>query len=609
MREKFSIRTTLLSSFWILLTLALLIPSWFYYRSITGAVTEEATSAAVKELKLVQWLLEQEGSFHDEEEVQLWLSELGRQKGMRITYLAEDGRVLFDSDASLAQISEIENFSTRPEVIQAQSAGLGLTIRHSRTIQKEFIFAAKQVTGSGKLPAGFLRIAIPFSNVKEVLNRIKRTFVIVVAIIFAATALLSHGLVRRLRSPLNTLTDAIRAIGGHDYKRRVRFSPDQEYYPIAKSINQMAESIERQFLGISEEKQRMEAVFDGMREGVMVLDSQGRILSINRALSEMVEKPSQYEGMRPIELIMSLELQESCDTMFRTAGRNAYVPDKLQIELGEGRTYDVTLVRPEDKQEGMGAILVFHDISELKRLERARRDFLANVSHELRTPLTSIKRYTEALLNSKEPDPSTLSSFLQSILCNCNHTEKMVDDLLYLARLEGRETPGIETTSNPSLALTAAWTTCAALGESKAIGLLSELPKEGIDVAVDFDQLVHVFRNLLENSITHSPDGSSLTVTYRIENEAIEFSIRDEGPGIPRQFQQRIFERFFRIEKQRGNELGSTGLGLAICRHITKNHGGKIWVESPNPGGLTGSTFYFTLPRASSENTAEEGAM
>jgi two-component system phosphate regulon sensor histidine kinase PhoR len=396
--------------------------------------------------------------------------------------------------------------------------------------------------------------------------------------------------------------DAVQAIGNRDYKRRVRFGPSQELYPLAQSVNQMAEKVERQFLGISGEKHRLEAVFDGMQEGVMVLDSRGRIQSINRALAEMVGNPADPAGRRPMELIMSLELQEVCDRMLSSPEAVRALPGKLQIELGEGRIYDVTMVKFEDAKGGMGSILVFHDISELKRLERVRQDFVANVSHELRTPLTSIKGYTETLLATDEPDRQTLSSFLPIILRNTNHMAKMVEDLLHLARLETGKTPIKISTLNASDSLMAAWRACAPLAQSKAISLINELPEEGVFVSADFDQMVQVFRNLLENSIRHSPDGASLTVGSLVQGDTVRFSIKDQGPGVPKYYQQRIFERFFRVERHGGTESGATGLGLAICRHIVKNHGGSIWVQSPNPGEVTGSTFHFTLHKANPNN-------
>ncbi|NLI80529.1 MAG: PAS domain S-box protein [Deltaproteobacteria bacterium] len=609
MKEGLSFRTALLASFCVLLFLAMLVPSWFYYQSIARAVTEEAINGARKGLETVEWLLEHGSDIRSLEEMHQRIAALAARSGMRITRTAADGRVLLDSEAPLNHVPEMETLINRPEIVAAGTQEMGLAIRYSRNVQQEYIFVARKMPADALFPPGFLRIAVPFSNVKEVLQSLRRTFFLVVAILFLAAALLTHSLILRLRSPMKTLTEGIRAIGGLDFKRRIRFSPDQEFYSLANSVNQMAENIDRHLQGISEEKQRLEAVFDGMQEGVMVLDSQGKILSINKALAQMVDYPPLFKGKRPIELIMSLELQESCERLLKQGGAREESPRKLQIELGDGRIYDVTIVKVEHQEGGMGATVVFHDISELKRLERVRQDFVANVSHEMRTPLTSIKGYTESLLLAEEPDPSILSSFLKIILRNCNHMVKMVDDLLQLARLEALKAPIKASPSNPLEALMAAWRTCSSLAEAKGVTLVHEIPAEGVAVSCDFDQLVQVFRNLLENSIRHSLQGGTVSVGCSVVEEAVQFSVRDDGPGIPKQYQQRVFERFFRIERHRGNDSGSTGLGLAICRHITKNHGGQIWVQSPNPGGVTGSTFFFTLPRATREDLQGDTAL
>jgi two-component system phosphate regulon sensor histidine kinase PhoR len=227
-----------------------------------------------------------------------------------------------------------------------------------------------------------------------------------------------------------------------------------------------------------------------------------------------------------------------------------------------------------------------------------RQDFVANVSHELRTPLTSIKGYTETLLAESQPPPEVLSSFLEVILKNTNHMVKMVDDLLQLARIEAGREVFESVRVDPTEALMAAWMACQPIAQGKQVSLANHIPPEGIKVWADSDQLIRVFRNLLENAIRYSPEGGAISVDCSLEAETVTIGVRNEGPSIAKYHQQRIFERFYRIEKTRGGDFGGTGLGLAICRHIILNHGGLIWVQSPNPGRTDGATFYFTLMSA-----------
>ena len=357
----------------------------------------------------------------------------------------------------------------------------------------------------------------------------------------------------------------------------------------------MAERTGQHFLALTAEVRRLEAVFNAMGEGVMVLDSKGRVLSINRALAGLLDPHTRVLGRRPLEVLISLELQQACERILGLKGAPSESPHDVLTVVTGGRIFEVNVFRFQDQKEETGAVLVFHDMSRVKELEQVRQDFVANVSHELRTPLTSIKGYTETLLGESEPQPEVLSSFLEVILKNTNHMVKMVDDLLQLARIEaGRETPK-SARVNPIEALMAAWKACLPFAEAKQVRLENHLPPEGIEVWADSDQLTRVFRNLLENAIRYSPEGGAIGVDGSLTAGTVTIGVRNEGPSIAKHHQQRIFERFYRIEKSRGGDFGGTGLGLAICRHIILSHGGLIWVQSPNPGQTDGATFFFTL--------------
>jgi two-component system phosphate regulon sensor histidine kinase PhoR len=258
--------------------------------------------------------------------------------------------------------------------------------------------------------------------------------------------------------------------------------------------------------------------------------------------------------------------------------------------------FDVNIVQLRDQDVGIGALVVFHDISELKRLEKVRQDFVANVSHELRTPLTSIKGYAETLLAEGDESSDSNRDFLQIILKHANHMSSMVDDLLQLARLEARQKLPEPVAVDATAILNSAWKACVALAEEKEVRLENFLPEEGVPVRADSEQLEQVFRNLIENAIKYGKSGGTVSVLCDVGPEMATFQVLDDGPGIPMQYQARIFERFFRAERDRPNHEGSTGLGLAICRHIIQYHGGKIWLESPPRGKTEGSAFFFTLP-------------
>lgn len=605
MQGNLPFRTILLFSFWVLLVCASLIPSIYYNHSLTAEVLKDGKNSTVQQVNFLHWIMTNSLSFNNVEELQRWLVAIGKQLGLRVTYVAVGGRVLADSQISASEIAELENFSTKPEIVQTVDGGIGLVIRYSEIFKKQQIFAARRIPARGGLPAGILRVGSDLSEMQDQVDRLRNTFLFLFFLAFIGTLVASYLLIRHLRTPLSGFINAARRLASGDYGNRVHISRGHEFYPMAQAYNEMAEEVGRYIQDILDQKQQLETVFSGMREAVLVLDSQGKIATINKALAQLVSHPLHCVGRRPMEVFLNLELQAACDRVLPPGGNNSEDETGLQIVLGRDRTYDVNIARLRDLHGEAGAIVVFHEITELKRLERVRQDFVANVSHELRTPLTSIKGYTETLLSDEREHQGMMIPFLEVILRNADHMVKMVDDLLQLARLESPAKPSRLLPVDACEALAIAWKACLSLSGEKDIRLVDCLPESGLRVKADLDQLVQVFRNLLENAVKYAPRGSSITVASQIHGDKVVLSVRDEGIGIPKQYHQRIFERFYRIEKDRSTHPESTGLGLAISRHIVLNHGGSIWVQSPNADGSKGTTFFFTMPVAAGAEEEE----
>ena len=601
MLKNLSFRSRLLLCFWGLIFLALLLPSLYYRQTLSQDIEADTHTNAIRQLNLVYWLLYEEQPFQSGASLQEWCKALGDHLGARITYVGRDGTVIADSRVSSSRVPTMDNHANRPEIIQAYKEDVGTSSRYSTTLGKHLIYSARKTDGHGVIPSGVIRVAVPFSEVKRRLDNLSKNLFLTIAVTLLATFFLSYLLVRQLETPIRRMIRAAQAVGSGEYRERIRRYPGKEFLPLAQAINQMAESIETHIQTVTEQKQQLEAILNGMTEGVMVLDSTGRIKTTNKALGKIIPDLPTSLGRRPLEAIRSHELQKACDQVIGGTYHRESQPLKLEIVLDIGRVFDVNIVQLGDREEGIGAIVVFHDISELKRLEKVRQDFVANVSHELRTPLTSIKGYAETLLTEGDVGSDSAEDFLQIILKHANHMSKMVDDLLQLARLEARQQPPESVLVNAAEALYSAWKACASLAGEKDMKLENLLPEEGVLVRADSEQLEQVFRNLLENAVKYGPPGGTVTVSFDLGAEIVTFQVRDEGPGIPIQEQTRIFERFYRVEKDRTNHKESTGLGLAICRHIIQNHGGKIWLESPPQGETTGSAFYFTLPLASSK--------
>ncbi len=595
MRQKLRprIRLRLLLLLWGIFLLALLLPSLYYNNYLKNEILVETRARETRELSFIKDLMAHEKGFENAGQLHAWLREVSDPLKVQVTYVAEGGQVIADTGVPFDQTSSLENQAGRPEIVEAYSQPTGSSLRRGGTPTTDLLYVAQRIEGRGKIPGGVLRVAVAPWSMFYALGKaafVQRLIILTGFIVFALTSL---GLMVSTSRSVGLLSSAADSIGHGNVRVLPQFHPGHYFYPIAKSIRENAERVESYIQTITEQKFQLESILDGIEEGILLLNSQGRVDSSNRAARRMFSSIPQLKGRRPLEVIRSPELQAACNRVLENEIHSFH----SEVTIGTDQFYHVHIVRIEQAKEEYGAVIALHDISELKRIEKVRRDFVANASHELRTPLTSIKGYTEVLM-SDESDPDVRRSSLEVIFKNTDHIIKMVNDLLQLAKVEDYDTISDIRPVKADEVLMEAWKACAPAVEQRSISLQNDLPADGPMVQADFDQLVQVFRNLLENAVKYSPPGERVEVFSLAQSGKVTIGLSDNGPGIPRKDQQRIFERFFRVERYRGKEAGSTGLGLAICRHIIRNHGGTIWVESPRKGMPSGSTFFFTLPSA-----------
>jgi two-component system phosphate regulon sensor histidine kinase PhoR len=592
MRLKFRLRIRLLLVLWGIFFLAVFLPSLYYNSYLKKEILSESRARASRELALIKELMAGQ-ELKGPEELHDWLSRVSGLLHLRATYVAEGGRVIADTDVPFDQTSGLDNHARRPEIIEAYQQPTGTSLRYSGTLGTDLLYVAQRVEGRGNIPGGVLRVAIPLSSIFYGLDNSAVVQHLIILTGFITFALISLGLMMDFSRSVSLLSSAADSIGQGNVKRLPQFRPGNYFYPLAKSIRENTERVESYIQTITKQKLQLESILEGIEEGILLLNSAGRIDSTNRAARNMLSWIPELKGRRPLEVVRSPELQAACE---RVLGNEIHSYHS-ELAISPDHIYHVNIVRIEQPKDEYGAIIALHDISELKRLEKVRRDFVANASHELRTPLTSIKGYTEVLMS--EDDPEVRGSCLGVIFKNTDNMIKMVNDLLQLAKVEDYDNTIMDIRPVKAReAMSDAWKACLPTAESKGITLHDGLPSDGPIVQADFDQLVQVFRNLLENAVKYSPTGGKVEVFSSLESGKITIGVSDSGPGIPKQDRLRIFERFFRVERHRCKEAGSTGLGLAICRHIIRNHGGTIWVESPRKGMSAGSTFFFTLPPA-----------
>ncbi len=589
-------RTKLYTGVLLLLLLSLLATFFGLNRSLRTSIMSEAREDGLRQLRLVQEVLTKQPEVESIEDVQQWLKDLATRANVRLSFITREGIVLADSGFSLPQIPELGDHSSRPEILEAQKQGVGDSLRYSSSKHIRFYYLAVRVDRIGGLGSGFLRLALPYAQLESRLSGMSSWFYAVLLGALGLGALFCWALGRHLVREVQAIAEAAELSRQGDFGKRINLYPMAEFVPLVRSVNRTAKRTQDYLRTISEHEKELEAILNGMQEGVLVLDEQGKVKSYNQSIRSIFGLSNNVSGRRPIEFIRSTELQDSIDALRQS---DEPKPKKLLLAMFQERYFNVNVIPVSLSGGGGQLIVVFHEVTELKRLEQVRRDFVANISHELRTPLTSIKGYAETLQSSPPEDPETLKAFIGIIQRNVNNMTHLLENLLQLARLESAESSAEQAPVNVKTALGVAWEVCEPLAGQRQVGLSNELPDREMFVLATHEQLVRVFINLVDNAIKYSPQQETIRVWARDEGDTWTVSVQDKGPGIPRQEQKRIFERFYRVERRHDSgHVSGTGLGLSICKHILRRHGGSIWVESPVPGRLQGSIFHFRLPKS-----------
>ena len=518
----------------------------------------------------------------------------------RVTLIAFDGTVLADSAVRDIELSTLESHRSRPEVDQALSMGQGQDIRSSYTTGERTMYRAVLLKTTQDASPFVVRVGLPMVVLDRELSKTREHIILALGVAFLVALTLSLWLARGITKPLSDIVSAAaRQLDTGHHALHIRTSAQDEVGLLASTLNHVADQLQTKIDELSEDRAQLLAVLTSMVEGVMVLDYRGHILQVNPALERMFGISRVEARGRPCtDLFRHQQLNELVAGILRSP---AHHQDEIVLPL-TGRCLQIEASPAGGKRENEACVvLVFHDITDLRRLEKIRKDFVANVSHELRTPLTSIKGYVEALLDGAKDDPVASSNFLDIILKQSDRLNLIIQDLLELSKIESggisfKEEP-IELRSLVERALSVV----KPIADKNRHHLTTMIDAELPAVAGDEGRLVQVLTNLLDNAIKYTPEGGTITVgATRASLEktephanAIDISVADTGIGIPEQDRPRVFERFYRVDRARSRELGGTGLGLAIVKHIVEGHGGQVWMEGNRPRG---SRFVVRLP-------------
>jgi two-component system phosphate regulon sensor histidine kinase PhoR len=502
---------------------------------------------------------------------------LGRLIEARVTFIGPDGRVVGDSAETLEGIAAMENHAQRPEVVEARQSGLGRARRYSATLRIDMLYVAVPVQHRA---IAFVRVALPLTDIREQLRTVLTTTVAALGVALVGGALIAWIFSVRIGRRVRLIADIARRYRQGDLTPpRLGFG-DDELGTVARALDESIQEIGRRLSEQARDRARMEAILAGMVEGVIVVDPQARLQLVNDAARQMLKLDEVLIGRPYIETIRLPAIAELVAGVL--VGR---VPDALQLSPPRDPSRTIMAsAAPAAGAAAHGVILVLHDITELRRADQIRRDFVANVSHELRTPLTAIRGYVEALSDGDAAEDER-RRFLEIIARHTQRMERLVKDLLRLARLDaGQETLDLIACDMRNLADTVvADLSPSAFARHQRIEVTIAPDAEA--VRADPAKLHDALRNLVGNAITYAPEGTTIRIDANRVGGNVEISVSDEGPGIPDEDLSRVFERFYRVDKSRARDPGGTGLGLAIARHLVELHGGTIRVQNRPEGG------------------------
>ncbi len=515
---------------------------------------------------------------------------LGREAGARLTVIEADGTVIADSEEDPERM---DSHLERPEIQQALVQGEGQAQRFSSTLRTTLVYRARAVRRAGKL-LGFVRASLPLTDLEHSLSHLRGLVLIGAATGALAGLIVAWFIARKVTGPVEAMNALAGAIADGDYTQSVENLGNDELALLCASLNRMSEELRARMESIESDKNKLLAILSSMVEGVVAVDRDDRVVHMNEVGGRLLRaSPADSVGRRIWEVTRVVEV---CEILDHARGRAGATDAEVRLAMGSGEARIELRASPLVDGAGQlsGAVVVLHDVTELRKLEGMRRDFVANVSHELKTPLTAIRGLIETLIEDREMERATRERFHEKIRDQSARLASLVGDLLTLARVESQ---GLLSERKP-LDLRSVVRECAArfalACEQKGLVLQVETPPQPLVIEGDEESLRQILDNLLDNALKYTAAQGRITLSVIARGGDAVIEVADSGIGIEPRDLERIFERFYRVDKARSRELGGTGLGLSIVKHLALSLGGNVAVESQVGRG---STFRIVLPR------------
>ncbi|WP_051258505.1 two-component system histidine kinase PnpS [Atopococcus tabaci] len=507
----------------------------------------------------------------------------------RVTLIDLEGNVVFDSHADS---STLDNHGNRPEVSAVLNQGeVGRDVRTSATTGKQLYYVAQPLFSEVGTRVGVLRLSKPIDEMEEVISQVQRYLLLFVFVSLLLAVLFTAYWTRELSRPISEIGRVAQRLSNQQYDARYTDRSYEEIDALGQAVNELADNLESQMQEITQNDEQMRELINHLIIGVMLLDNDRNVQIVNPAMSEILEMDL-YAGVgRPyVEVIKSYGITTLIEDAYRT---HQTQNDEISLFEVDNKVLDANVVPIAGDHPGeVNFIVLLYDITEIRRLEKVRTDFVANASHELRTPVTALKGFTETLLDGAMEDKEILVEFLTIMHKESIRLDSMVRDILQLSKLEHRTVQmEIETISIREI-VEATFQIVRQKAESKEISLEIE-EKTPVEIEGDENLLKQILLNLINNAVTYTPEKGYVKVALGVEGDEAVIHVEDNGIGIPEDEQSRVFERFYRVDKARSRNAGGTGLGLSIVKYLVENFNGSISLDSKI--GL-GTTFTVHLP-------------
>jgi len=578
-------------SFLLITLLSLLAVSWYASSSMSHFFLDQ--TAADLEVRAI--LLKKQIISHlqplDAPSVDSVCKEMGKESATRYTVILSSGQVIGDSRETP---NLMDNHANRPEIARALTGETGQSIRDSNTLLQSMMYIARPIEKDANILA-VIRAAIPTTFIERELNSIRLKIImggLLIALLAAGISLLIS---RRITRPIVAMTQSADHFADGDFNHRLAAPDAEEMAGLAEALNQMAAQLDNRIKTIINQRNELETVLSSMREGIVAFDNKERIMSMNQAALVLFEcDPVQSQDKSIQEFVRNLPLQQFIRKAI--SGREPREDDIVLYNNGE-KILNLKSSQLQDAgNEQIGTLVVINDVTQLRRLENMRKDFVANVSHEIKTPLTAIKGFVETLHRGGVETPEETERFLGIIQKHVDRLSSIIDDLLSLSRVEQEdERQAIQFESRPILEVfRSAVQICRSTAVEKGIGINLSC-EEHLEAYIDPTLLEQAVVNLLDNAVKYSEPDSAIHLKASATDSELQIIVEDQGIGIAKKHLSRLFERFYRVDKARSRKLGGTGLGLAIVKHIAQAHGGQVTVKST---AGKGSIFTIHLPKS-----------